>query len=185
MPAFSHLSAKKVAALKAYLFDLEGQNDGSADVPGPDEKKGSKENELHFLANNTFVTPVKDYPPTKPPWGTLNAVNLNTGEIAWQVPLGEYPELTKHGIPPTGTAWSMGGPVVTAGGLVFIAGTTDQQFRAFDKKTGEVLWETELPTNAIATPSTYEIDGKQHVVITAGGGHGEPPGDAYVAFALP
>ena len=191
MPSFSHLSKKEVEGLEAYLFDREEQKGTAADsVESIDptvseEEKDAGDDELRFVSDYNYMTSKEGYPPTKPPWATLNAVNLNTGKIAWQVPLGEYPELPKRGIPPTGTGWSMGGPFVTAGGLVFIAATQDGKFRAFDKKTGEVLWETALPTNAIATPSTYEIDGKQYVVITAGGGHGEPPGDAYVAFALP
>jgi quinoprotein glucose dehydrogenase len=115
----------------------------------------------------------------------LNAIDLNKGEIVWQVPLGEFEELTKKGMPPTGTE-NYGGPVVTAGGLIFIGASKDEKFRAFDKSTGEVLWETRLPAGGYATPSTYEYQGKQFVVIAAGGGKmGTKSGDAYVAFALP
>ena len=125
------------------------------------------------------------YPAIKPPWGTLNAVDLNTGEIKWKVPLGEYPELTARGIPPTGTE-NYGGPVVTAGGLIFIGATADETFRAFDKDTGKILWQAKLPFSGNATPSIYMVDGKQYVVISAGGGKsGRPAGGNIVAFALP
>ena len=120
----------------------------------------------------------------RPPWGTLNAIDLNRGEIAWQVPLGEYPELTKRGIPPTGTE-NYGGPIVTATGVLFIGASKDEKFRAFDARDGRVLWETSLPASAHATPATYAVEGKQFVVVAAGGGKGTKSGDAYVAFALP
>ena len=126
------------------------------------------------------------YPAIKPPWGVLTAIDLNTGEFAWQVPLGEYAELTARGIPPTGTE-TFGGTIVTAGGLVFIAGTKDEKFRAFDKVTGEVLWEYQLPAGGYATPSTYQVDDRQYVVIAAGGAGKlrTKAGDAFIAFALP
>ncbi|MBC7759695.1 MAG: PQQ-binding-like beta-propeller repeat protein, partial [Phormidesmis sp. FL-bin-119] len=123
------------------------------------------------------------YPGIKPPWGTLNAIDLNTGEFLWRVPLGEYPELTKKGIPITGTE-SYGGPVVTAGGLVFIAATKDERIRAFDKKTGKTLWQYQLPAGGFATPITYQVNGKQYVVIAAGGARGQKPGGNYIAFSL-
>ncbi|MBL9161738.1 MAG: pyrroloquinoline quinone-dependent dehydrogenase [Planctomycetaceae bacterium] len=125
------------------------------------------------------------YPGIKPPWGQLTAINLNTGEFAWQVPLGEHPELAARGIPQTGTE-TFGGSIVTAGGLVFIAGTKDEKFRAFDKQTGKVLWEHQLPAGGYATPATYMVDGRQYVVIAAGGAGKlrTKAGDAFVAFAL-
>ena len=102
----------------------------------------------------------------------------------WQVPLGEYPELARQGIRNTGTE-NYGGPVVTKGGLVFIASTMDEQFRSFNKHTGEVVWDYQLPAGGFATPATYEVDGKQYVVIAAGGGKsGMKSGDEYIAFAL-
>ncbi|MCR9293319.1 MAG: PQQ-binding-like beta-propeller repeat protein [bacterium] len=125
------------------------------------------------------------YPAIKPPWGTLNAVDLNSGEIKWRVVLGEYPELTARGIPPTGTE-NYGGPLATAGGLIFIGATADETFRAFDKETGELLWKAKLPFGGNASPSTYMAGGRQYVVISAGGGKsGRPRGGTLVAFALP
>ncbi len=126
------------------------------------------------------------YAAIKPPWGQLTAIDLNRGEIVWQVVLGEHKELTARGIPPTGTQ-NMGSSVVTAGGLVFIGATQDEKFRAFDKNTGKILWEADLPAGGYASPCTYEVKGKQFVAIAAGGG-GKPrtkAGDAFVAFALP
>ncbi|HZI40960.1 MAG TPA: PQQ-binding-like beta-propeller repeat protein, partial [Gemmatimonadaceae bacterium] len=124
-------------------------------------------------------------PAIKPPWGTLSAIDLNTGEYRWRIPLGEHPELAAKGITSSG-AEQYGGPIVTAGGLVFIAATQDGKFRAFNKATGKLLWETTLPAAGYATPSTFAVGGKQYVVIAAGGGKlGTPSGDTYVAYALP
>jgi quinoprotein glucose dehydrogenase len=126
------------------------------------------------------------FPAVKPPWGTLTAINLNEGEILWQVPLGEFKELTARGIPPTG-AENAGGSVITAGGLIFIAATKDEKFRAFDVDTGRVLWESQLNAAGYATPSVYAVNGKEYVVIAAGGGGmvQTRSGDEYVAFSLP
>lgn len=124
------------------------------------------------------------YPVNTPPWGTLTAIDLNTGEHKWQVPLGEYKELVDKGIPPTGTD-NYGGPLVTASGLIFIAATRDEKFRVFDKQTGKMLWETTLPAAGYASPSTYAINGKQYIVIACGGGKLKTKsGDKYVAFSL-
>jgi quinoprotein glucose dehydrogenase len=125
------------------------------------------------------------YPAIEPPWGTLNAIDLNKGEIAWKIPFGEYPELAAKGIRNTGTE-NYGGPLVTSGGLLFIGATNhDRKFHVFDKATGKLLWETLLPAAGNATPATYEIGGKQYVVIAAGGGKsGAPSGGSYVAFTL-
>jgi quinoprotein glucose dehydrogenase len=132
-----------------------------------------------------FLDP-EGYPAIRPPWGQLNAIDLNAGEFAWRVPLGEHPELTARGIPRTGTE-TFGGSIVTAGGLVFIAGTKDERIHAFDKRTGELLWEHPLPAGGYATPSTYEAGGRQYVVVAAGGAGKlrTKAGDAFVAFALP
>ena len=124
----------------------------------------------------------KGHPAISPPWGTLNAIDLNTGKYLWQIPLGNEPDFDKKG---TGTE-NYGGPIVTASGLLFIAATKDGQFRAFDKKTGKLLWETTLPAAAFATPSTYQVNGKQYVVLACGGTKlGTKKGNQYVAFALP
>ncbi len=126
------------------------------------------------------------YSAIKPPWGLLTAIDLNTGEFAWQVPLGEHAELTARGVPRTGTE-TFGGSIVTAGGLVFIAGTKDERIHAFDKRTGKLLWEHPLPAGGYATPSTYLVNGRQYLVIAAGGAGKlrTKAGDAFVAFALP
>lgn len=125
------------------------------------------------------------HPAIKPPWGMLNAIDLNTGEFAWRRVLGEYPELKARGIAPTGTE-NFGGTIVTAGGLVFIGGTKDEMFHAFDKTTGELLWEYQLPAGGYATPATYSVKGKQYVVIAAGGAGKQQtkPGNQFLAFGL-
>lgn len=126
------------------------------------------------------------YPGSRPPWGTLNAIDLNTGKLVWKIPLGEFKELSRRGIPVTGTE-NFGGAIVTAGGLVFAAGTPDNKIRAFDSTSGKQLWEHDLPFGGYAPPATYAVNGRQYVVITATGGGklGGPLGDAYVAFAIP
>ncbi len=126
------------------------------------------------------------YPGIKPPWGTLNAIDLNTGKSAWTIPFGVYPKLAAQGITNTGTD-SYGGAIVTQNGLLLIGATTyDNKFRAYDKATGSLLWETTLPAAGNATPSTYMVNGKQYIVIACGGGkNGAPSGGTYVAFALP
>ncbi len=179
MPGFPSLTGVQRAELVAYLFNDKPVPSAPADPDAP-------EPEIPYTSTgyNRFLDP-DGYPAVKPPWGTLSAVDLNKGEIAWQVPLGELPALTKQGIPQTGTE-NYGGPIVTAGGLIFIGATKDEKFRALDKQTGRVLWETTLPAGGYATPSTYAVGGRQFVVIAAGGGKmGTKSGDAYVAFALP
>lgn len=128
----------------------------------------------------------RGYPGSQPPWGTLNAIDLNTGRIAWRVPLGEHEELTREGVAKTGT-FNVGGATVTAGGLVFCAGTMDEKIRAFDASNGTELWSHPLPFGGYAPPATYEVKGRQYVVIaaTGGGKPGTKRGDTYVAFALP
>ena len=181
MPSFGYLSDEQKQALLRYLYDEE-----TAGVAQTTKRNGEEIIEVPFTHTgyNRFLDP-EGYPAVKPPWGTLTAIDLNRGEIDWQIPLGEYAELTKRGIPLTGTE-NYGGPIVTAGGLIFIGATKDEKFRAFDKQSGKLLWETQLPAGGYATPSTYEVNGRQYVVIAAGGGKmGTKSGDAYIAFALP
>lgn len=182
MPSFGYLSEKEKKDLLAFLF--EEKNVKAANRRG--EQQIQQEAPVVPFVSTGYhrFLDHEGYPAVKPPWGTLTAIDLNKGEIVWQVPLGEFEALTKRGIPQTGTE-NYGGPVVTAAGLIFIGATKDEKFRAFDKETGKVLWETQLPAGGYATPSTYEYNGKQYVVIACGGGKmGTKSGDAYVAFAL-
>lgn len=189
MPAFKQISDNEKKALLAFLLNEQEKEPtskakGAAVLKEPQKKSILDEVPYTMTGYNRFLD--KDgYPGIKPPWGTLNAVNLNTGKLLWKVPLGEYPELTKLGIPITGTE-CYGGPLVTKGGLVFIAASKDAMMHAYDKKTGKLLWQAQLPVPGYATPATYTVNGKQYVVIACGGGKiGSKSGDQYVAFALP
>ena len=194
MPSFGHLSTDDREAIIRFLLKLDTKpattlaaNDSHSSVVNtPTPEEADFPYSPPYLNNgNTQFRDQDNYPAIKPAWGTLNAINLNTGEYLWQVPLGEYPELTKKGIPPTGTE-NHGGPIVTAGGLIFIAATYDEKLRAFDKKTGKIVWEYKLPAGGFATPVTYMVNGKQYIAIAAGGTrYGLRPGGSYVAFALP
>jgi quinoprotein glucose dehydrogenase len=183
MPGYETMPEARRAAILNYVL-----NENAADASrGESDAAASEADQVPSFAFGGFRRwlDADGYPGIKPPWGTLNAVDLNTGEIKWRVVLGEYAELTARGIPPTGTE-NYGGPVVTAGGLLFIGATADETFRAFDKETGEILWQAKLPFGGNATPSTYMVNGKQYVVISAGGGKsGRPRGGSLVAFALP
>ena len=176
MAGFPALPANAVTAIVDYL--VTGRARPAVTAPSPAALP------YRFTGYKKFLDP-DGYPAVRPPWGTLSAVDLNTGDYAWQIPLGEYPALAEQGLRDTGTE-NYGGPIVTAGGLLFIGATNyDRKFRAFDKTTGALLWETTLPFAGNATPATYEAGGRQFVVIAAGGGKsGGPSGGSYVAFAL-
>jgi len=156
--------------------------------PAPDPNAPPR----YAFGNYQLLLDHEKYPGIKPPWGTLTCLDLNTGKLAWQVPLGEYEELTKAGVSLTGTP-NFAGAMVTASGLVFCSGTADNKIRAFDAQDGRELWSAVLPWHGTAPPATYEIDGRQYVVIAATGGgkltsaglRPGPTGDAWVAFALP
>src|SRR4029077_17021467 len=178
MPGFPALQPAALAALVAFLRtgeEVRAVHDASAVAM-----------KYRFTGCRKFLDP-DGYPAIAPPWGTLSAIDLNTGEYAWKIPLGEYPELAAQGLKQTGSE-NYGGPIVTAGGLLFIGATNfDKKFRAFDKATGALLWEASLPFSGNATPATYQINGRQFVVIAAGGGKDSRSrsGGVYVAFALP
>jgi len=179
MPGFPNLTEDQIYALLEYLTSGESKEVASSGTPLVAMK-------YRFTGYKKFLDP-EGYPAVAPPWGTLNAIDLNSGEYVWKIPLGEYPELAAKGMSNTGTE-NYGGPIVTAGGLLFIGATNyDKKFRAYDKSTGELLWETTLPFAGNATPATYEVQGRQFVVIAAGGGKDPKSGSGgvYVAFALP
>ena len=188
MPAFPYLNDDNRKAIIGYLNNNESippkiEGEHTTDVNAPLATADFPYVPEYTISLWQRFTDPNGYLGVKPPWGTLNAIDLNTGEYLWTVPLGEYPELTAKGIPITGTE-TYGGPVVTASGLIFIASTRDERIRAFDKKTGKVIWEYQLPAGGFATPATYEVDGKQYVAIAAGGARGAKPGGWYIAFAL-
>jgi quinoprotein glucose dehydrogenase len=185
MPSFARLSGAELGAVMRYIVYGEdvavkpSEKAASPDAAFPIDQR------FRIDGYNKFLDP-DGYPAVKPPWGTLNAINLNTGEYAWKIPLGEYPELAAQGLRNTGTD-NYGGGVVTAGGLFFIAATNyDNKLHAFDKATGELLWETTLPAAGNATPAVYEVSGRQYLVIACGGGKTKSgSGSSYLAFALP
>src|SRR5438128_2102299 len=178
MNPFTNLSAEQINAVIDYLASGENERVSAAAPAIPFQR--------YRFGGYLRIYDPDGYPAVKPPWGTLNAINLNTGGYAWKIPLGEYPELAAQGMKNTGTE-NYGGPIVTAGGLLFISATSfDKKFRAFDKSTGELLWETTLPFAGNATPATYAVNGRQYIVIAAGGGKDpkSPSGGVYVAFKL-
>jgi quinoprotein glucose dehydrogenase len=180
MPGFSDIPLPVIERLTAYVMDPE---DPSAALAKLDARPGSTSR--YVSAGYLYLRDEEGVPINEPPFGTLTAIDLAKGELRWQVPLGEYPHLVERGIRNTGTE-NYGGPVVTAGGLLFIAATADEKIRAFDKATGEVLWEAALPASGFATPATYSVGGRQYLTIAAGGNKlGTRPGSQYVTFALP
>jgi len=177
MPAFTQLKEAESKAIVQFLF---GKN---TEIKTTNESKLSKVPFLHTGYNRWYDS--NGYPISTPPWGTLTAIDMNTGKRRWQIPLGEYPELTAKGIPMTGTD-NYGGASITAGGILFIAATKDQQFRAIDRQNGKVLWQVSLPAAGYASPSVYAVNGKQYVVIACGGGKLKTKsGDKYLVFTLP
>ncbi len=187
MPAFDFMTDNQRTLVVDYLLGTDPVAN-TANDPGRKEELGG----VDVLGTIPYTTTgynrwldTNGYPAIKPPWGTLNAIDLNTGEYLWRVTLGEWPELAAKGVPPTGTE-NYGGSVVTAGGLVFIAASRDEHLRAFDRKSGKELWKAKLPAAGYATPATYSVNGRQYIVIACGGGKiGTKSGDAYVTFALP
>jgi quinoprotein glucose dehydrogenase len=182
MPSFASLSAIERAALTAFLLD-EGGND-----PAPLGKEDlSWANQIPWVANgHPELRDPDGRPASARPWGTLTAIDLNEGELVWQKPLGHYPGLERVNGQPSGT-FNIGGPLVTGGGLVFIGAAMDEKFRAFDAASGEILWEHTLDAGAYATPATFQRNGRQYVVVAAGGG-GKPgtrSGDGWWCFSLP
>ncbi|SFT73790.1 quinoprotein glucose dehydrogenase [Algoriphagus locisalis] len=180
MPAFDHISTENRKVILEYLMDK------ALEVGDKQEIEGGKTQlfpRYYMDGYKKLVTKEGVYG-SNPPWGLLTAIDMSTGKKKWQVPLGEIDSLSGQGFAPTGTE-NYGGPVVTAGGILFIAATKDEMIRAFDKETGEILWEAKLPASGHATPAVYEMNGKQFLVIACGGGKGTKSGDAYVAFALP
>ncbi len=193
MPSFAFLSEAQRTAVANFVFGLEPvpdpRNESIAHDAGRKPEPADGGDALGRIpyattGYNRWLDP-EGYPALKPPWGTLNAINLNTGEYVWRVPLGEWPDLAAKGVPKTGTE-NYGGPVVTAGGVIFIAASRDEHLRAFDRRTGKELWKAKLPAAGYATPAVYAVGDRQFVVVAAGGGKiGTKSGDTYVAYALP
>jgi quinoprotein glucose dehydrogenase len=192
MPAFSSILAGKEKAILTFLYDREETvssrlESNILEIHANDlATNEAVTSETEMYLNTTAYGHFRDIdgnPGIKPPWGTLNAIDLNTGAFAWSIPVGNHPELQSPGDPPTGSAGS-GGPIVTAGGLVFIASTYDRKFRAFDKRNGSLLWEADLPGVGNATPSTYWSKGRQFVAVSVSGTR-EHPASLLLSFALP
>jgi quinoprotein glucose dehydrogenase len=181
MPAFKQLDKEEMNALASFILD-DKKEQRQKFIARQKTKDIWYDLPYSSTGYNKFLTK-EGYPAVKPPWGTLSAIDLNTGNLLWKDTLGDYPALKAKGIH-SGTE-NYGGPVVTAGGLLFIAATSDAKIRAFNKRTGKLLWEADLPAAGFATPSVYQVNGKQYLVIACGGGKlGKKTSDAYVAFAI-
>ena len=178
MPAFRQFRPRELSALAAYLKSAPGEV-----TLDPDQKPNA---DRYTIDGYPLFLDRHGVPAIAPPWGTLNAIDLVSGDLLWKVPLGEYPHLVAKGIRHTGSL-NFGGAVATAGGLIFVAATADERIRAFEKHSGRVLWEHQLPAGGYATPSVYMVDGRQYVVIAAGGSgkNATKSGDSIIAFALP
>ena len=183
MPGFNNLAKEEKLAIASFILKDEKQQ--KKIYSGPIDKiQKAPVSPYGFTGYNKFLTK-QGYPAISPPWGTINAINLNTGALVWKIPFGEFKELKEKGIPTTGRE-NYGGPLVTAGGVLLIGASADGKFRAINKRTGAILWETDLPAPGVATPSVYEVGGKQYVVIACGGSKwGGKKSDSYIAFALP
>jgi quinoprotein glucose dehydrogenase len=182
MPSFASLSPAEREAVIAFLFD----KDTKKRVP-KEALTGGWTEEIPWIStgHHDFRDP-EGFPVNKRPWGTLTAINLHQGTLEWQVPLGTYPALEARGLAPTGS-FNIGGPLVTAGELIFIGAAMDERFHAFDRETGRLLWEYPMEAGGYASPATYAIEGRQYVLIAAGGAGkpGTKAGNAYYCFALP
>ncbi|MEK6478415.1 PQQ-binding-like beta-propeller repeat protein [Catalinimonas sp. 4WD22] len=180
MPAYSQFPDRELGSIVRFL------EEGGESMENTTVSSSEQRPQRYVTAGYNKFLDKKGYPLSKPPWGSLNAIDLTTGELKWKIPLGEIEELTEMGIPVTGNR-TFGGCISTAGGLVFIGATTDEKIRAFDAESGEELWQAELPAGGYAVPATYMVEGRQYVVIAAGGGGrgGTPTSDTYIAFALP
>jgi quinoprotein glucose dehydrogenase len=186
MPSFPNLRDEHLHALIQFLTRQPESKAPDPDRGGIYSAAADGTTMKYEVTGSRDFLDNQGYPAITPPWGTLNAIDLNTGQYLWKIPLGEYPELAAKGMTNTGSD-NYGGPIITAGGLLFIGATAyDKKFRAFDSSTGKLLWETVLPFAGTATPAAYMVDGKQYVVIGSGGsqfGRG-PTGSVYVAFRL-
>ena len=177
MPSFSFLSQEQIAAIVAYVKDtIAQQSFETANIP--------ENNEPFGFNGYTFYLDPEGHPAIAPPFGTLTAININTGDIVWQVPLGEDPQFKKMGVLNSGM-FNRGGCIATAGGLIFIGATGDNMFRAFDQRTGKVLWKYQLPGMATSIPCTYAVDNSQYIVVSVNGSQENNFKGGYIAFAIP
>lgn len=196
MPSFAQLGDPQIDALLAYFAHPERVPETAA-TESQAKPVATDPINAHYRSSFGFMFAESGLPVIAPPWTTLTAYDMNSGEIRWQIPLGEVPELAAKGIKNTGSHFPKVNPVVTAGGLIF-AGSRDRKVRALDSATGKVLWETEVGAAMDGMPAIYEVDGRQYVVFCAAArstththaipGHPasqEPIHGAYVAFALP